>query len=349
MFSSALRRFKNDDEGAVAIIFAMALLPVLSFTGASVDYTSATKHRAALQAAADTAALAGTKTAATDVGRGIEEAKRVFEANLPTGIAGSSASINFDPSKKTINIVGKFNVNTNFLSIVNINTIPIEVKSSATMLEQVVVTTKDPVASFLDSEAGDYNRIYVYCFDHNRKNDPDKGRTQMTPLLDNAGTNYKTKIPECKEHETISFRLYNVRNARTNSWMWDNAPVRKLEKHGYNDLSDVRYEYFTDTTVAGNKMKYNIEGNVPILETKICDTATQCRSTAAGGIIPSGKDRTPTLDEGSCPAGKYVYFGWEDRPKDYGWTDGDYDDITYVIECPQKTISKRNVGVRLVQ
>jgi len=29
-----------------------------------------------------------------------------------------------------------------------------------------------------------------------------------------------------------------------------------------------------------------------------------------------------------------MYFAWEDRPKGHGWTDMDFNDIRFVISCP---------------
>ncbi len=49
-----------------------------------------------------------------------------------------------------------------------------------------------------------------------------------------------------------------------------------------------------------------------------------------------------------CLPGKYMYFGWEDRPPGYGWTDGDYDDIRVIVECPKVSTTTTTV-VRLIE
>lgn len=349
MIRSFIQSCKNDEDGGVAIIFALSLLPLVGMSGASIDYTSATKDRATLQQAVDTAALVGSKTAMGNVAKGIDEATKSFHANLTDRLTGYTPVVTYDSSTKTLKVVASGKMKTTFMSAMNINTIDITTQASAQITEKTVVTTKNPVASFLDSEAGDYNRIYAYCYDVTRKNMGDFGRTQMIPLMDNAGTKYNTNIPECKETETISFRLFNVRNSRTNPSVWDTAPARTLLKDGNNDLSGVRYDYYTDTVVNNNVMTHNFPDNIPILETKICNTLAQCKSTSQGGIVAQGKDRTPVMDTSACLPDKFIYFGWEDRPKGYGWTDGDYDDITYVIECPKKTISTISSVVRIVK
>jgi len=48
---------KDDESGNVAVIFALALLPVVGLVGASVDYSHGNAVKASMQAAADATAL----------------------------------------------------------------------------------------------------------------------------------------------------------------------------------------------------------------------------------------------------------------------------------------------------
>jgi Flp pilus assembly protein TadG len=54
---SAAPRFVSADEGNIAVIFAIALVPLLGFVGAAVDYTRANAARSSMQAALDSTAL----------------------------------------------------------------------------------------------------------------------------------------------------------------------------------------------------------------------------------------------------------------------------------------------------
>jgi Flp pilus assembly protein TadG len=54
---SAARRFVGASEGNIAVIFAIALVPVLGFVGAAIDYTRANSARSSMQAALDSTAL----------------------------------------------------------------------------------------------------------------------------------------------------------------------------------------------------------------------------------------------------------------------------------------------------
>ena len=54
---SLIGRFRKDRRGNIAVVFAIALLPILSAIGCAVDYSLATRMRAKLQAAADAASV----------------------------------------------------------------------------------------------------------------------------------------------------------------------------------------------------------------------------------------------------------------------------------------------------
>ena len=96
---SLIGRFRNDPRGNIAVIFAIALLPILSAIGCAVDYSLATRMRAKLQAAADAAGVAsiaqkspGFTAAAAMTGDGsvtaaVTDANNVFDGNM-SGITG---------------------------------------------------------------------------------------------------------------------------------------------------------------------------------------------------------------------------------------------------------------------
>jgi hypothetical protein len=130
-------------------------------------------------------------------------------------------------------------------------------------------------------------------------------------------------MPQCGPQETLSYRLHNVRNARTQPSQWDNPHA-------------VQYEHYTDTIIQNNAESYNL--GYSLVETVLCDTQNECRPQAQGGIIPEGPGRTPQRAINGCSTGKFFYYGWEDRPPELGGSDRDYNDIRIVIECPSTTI-----------
>ena len=54
---TAAGRFAGANQGNIAVLFAIAAVPILSFVGAAIDYTRANSARTAMQAALDSTAL----------------------------------------------------------------------------------------------------------------------------------------------------------------------------------------------------------------------------------------------------------------------------------------------------
>src|SRR5882757_7053393 len=54
---AAARRFIGAKDGNIAVIFAIAAVPIISFVGAAIDYTRANSARSSMQAALDSTAL----------------------------------------------------------------------------------------------------------------------------------------------------------------------------------------------------------------------------------------------------------------------------------------------------
>ena len=95
------RRFLRDRRGNVAVIFAICCVPLITFIGCAVDYSMATRMKAKLQAAADSAAVAAVSqkspgfiaaaamTGNGSVTAGVNDANNVFDANM-SNISGPS-------------------------------------------------------------------------------------------------------------------------------------------------------------------------------------------------------------------------------------------------------------------
>jgi Flp pilus assembly protein TadG len=98
-FTALLSRFRHDRRANIAVIFAIALLPILTAIGATVDYSLATRMKAKLQSAADAASVASISAksagyiAATtmvsngSVPAGVTDANNIFNGNM-SGIPG---------------------------------------------------------------------------------------------------------------------------------------------------------------------------------------------------------------------------------------------------------------------
>jgi Flp pilus assembly protein TadG len=54
---TAAGRFARADQGNIAVLFAIAAVPILGFVGAAIDYARANSARSSMQAALDSTAL----------------------------------------------------------------------------------------------------------------------------------------------------------------------------------------------------------------------------------------------------------------------------------------------------
>jgi len=328
-------RFFKSQDGNVAVIFAIAILPVLAATGAALDYARAVNAKTYIQNETDSAALRSGMLGPD--GDPTQVLKHLREA----------ATARYGPSDWIANlqVEGGWIAETDFqvrvTGIVPVTILkavpgfPNEVPIGATAVARINEPRwvyKEPEVAQLEPEAADYNRIYVYCFDPEKKGDVEtQGRLQMTAIADNAGTEYNYQMPQCEAGQFLSYRLMNVRDARKKKGHWDNPNVE-------------RYDYYSDTEIRNGLENYDL-GGWDILETVLCNNLEECVPVSQGGVIPEGRDRIPQRANQPCAPGKYMYYGWEDRPPGRGWTDRDYDDIRIIIECPVR----EQVGERTVR
>jgi Flp pilus assembly protein TadG len=134
----AARRFIRADRGNIAVTFAYALVPILGFIGAAVDYTRANSARSSMQAALDSTALMLSK----DLSQGIittsqisSKAQSYFSALYTNTDAKSVAvSATYTASSSlgsSIVVTGSGNVTTDFLKVAGFPNINFNTSSTA--------------------------------------------------------------------------------------------------------------------------------------------------------------------------------------------------------------------------
>ena len=132
--STTIRRFVSDRRGNIAVIFALACVPLITVVGCAVDYARATQIRAKLQAAADSAsvgavakaspafAAAGTMTSDGAIPVGVTDAKNIFNANVAnlTGYTLNSVTPTVVKTGSTVTSTVAFSgtINTMFLGVI---------------------------------------------------------------------------------------------------------------------------------------------------------------------------------------------------------------------------------------
>ncbi|MGC2777752.1 MAG: pilus assembly protein [Bradyrhizobium sp.] len=136
----ALRRFAGDSRGNIAVIFAIALLPILAFVGAGIDYSRANAARSSMQGALDSTALmlsrdlAQGTISASDV---VAKANAYFKAlYTSTDAQGASVSVNYTASTSStpsnIQITASGQIVTQFMKLAGFPTMDFSTKATTT-------------------------------------------------------------------------------------------------------------------------------------------------------------------------------------------------------------------------
>src|SRR5919109_4568587 len=119
--------FRQSSDASVLPTFALALVPLVGLVGAAVDYSRANNIRSGLQAALDTAVLAGARDGTSNWSN---VALDVFKSNFKS--LGASATPTF-----VKNADGSYSgsaatsVAATFLSVMGVSTIPVNVGNKA--------------------------------------------------------------------------------------------------------------------------------------------------------------------------------------------------------------------------
>ncbi|UFZ06273.1 pilus assembly protein [Bradyrhizobium ontarionense] len=136
----ALRRFAGDSRGNIAVIFAIALVPILAFVGAGVDYSRANAARSSMQGALDSTALmlsrdlAQGTISASDVAA---KASAYFKAlYTSTDAQGVSVTVNYTASTSStpsnIQITASGQIVTQFMKLAGFPTMDFSTKATTT-------------------------------------------------------------------------------------------------------------------------------------------------------------------------------------------------------------------------
>jgi hypothetical protein len=363
-----MRRLRADRSGVMAMLVAMSLPMLVGAAALTIDIANLRYVQGRMQSAADAAALAAiarldtptdAKAAAVDytgrnVPSGFGDVTRTGDVEI--GIwdpVGRSFTASNDVSQ--INAVRVSAIRSRARE----NAVPMilmqffadsapDLQATAIAARQLVVQYEPPEKTDLDNQAWDYNRIYAYCFKYNGNGPAASRRKQMALVADNvpkSGTgvsNFWTEAgkrgfgkvpnplawPECEKGESLSFRLENIRevkqaisNSSTTKTLWSNYDKNKSKQ---------TFNHYLDTAISGGVETFPGLGSEKLVETIRCVTLAAC--TAPSKHV---KGQPVRVAGAPCLPGRYMYFGWEDRPPSSGGSDEDYDDIRITMRCPR--------------
>lgn len=155
-----LARFKAAEQGNIAVIFAIALVPVLSFVGAAVDYSRAVQARSSMQAALDSAALMLSKdlSSGTITTSQLSTKAQAYFNAMFTGtntVPSVTVSANYTASTSmgsTIQLSGHGTYTTSFMKIAGFPTLDVGTSSTSAwgMVRMRVAMVLDVTGSMAD-------------------------------------------------------------------------------------------------------------------------------------------------------------------------------------------------------
>lgn len=192
-----------------------------------------------------------------------------------------------------------------------------------------------------------------------------EGRSDFHLIAHNGPGAFNIQMPTCKGHETVSYMLYNARWKRTSPSQWEQAfEDCSKQVNPPPGASSACFKWYTDTRLVDGVEVH--QGTSPFqLETVLCEDQHCEVVSNPSRFIPANNqvNRIPQVVDEVCAVGKYMYFGWEDRPPQNTGGNGrgnpyppgqsdpggdrDYDDIRLIVACPEYV--KGDIQVRLVE
>ena len=128
-----VKKYSRDDNGQVAVIFSLALMPILALTSAAVDYSQVTKERDAISSALDAAVLAAANNNAISLSEKEAYAETHFLANY-----NGKIELTLTPSMETdrVRLAAAGELQLSFGNLVGINNPTLTEASAATIANE---------------------------------------------------------------------------------------------------------------------------------------------------------------------------------------------------------------------
>lgn len=123
-----LGEFRRREDGQVAVMFALTIIPIIGAVGAAVDYTRGTQVRTSLLKALDAAVLAA---AIDSTANWNEAATSAFSGNLKvTGTTVSAPTFSFEKGIYTGTVTAT--TDTDFIKLAGVSTLTVKANAAAT-------------------------------------------------------------------------------------------------------------------------------------------------------------------------------------------------------------------------
>ncbi len=215
-----IRRVAGDERGAVAAMFAIMLVPLVAAIGAGVDFTRASEVQAALQTAADAAALAGASAFDTTTCPAAATTAATAYMTQAIGALPPGATASFavttgtltsgkQTTAYTVAVTATAKVSTTFMRLF-MASVPAAVSATAA---NPIVTATIQLGSF-NSSAADKNSIAWYAVPCDNSVPPNSA---LTTIFSNVGPPPSGAINlAITSTQKIGFALINVTGGQFN-------------------------------------------------------------------------------------------------------------------------------------
>jgi Flp pilus assembly protein TadG len=306
--TQAAQRFGAAREGNIAMTFAIALLPILGFVGAAIDYSRAAHARSAMQAALDSASLMLSKDLSTGTitqSQISTKAVSYFTALYTNKDAqGVSITASYTPGSgstgNTVQVNGSGSIVTDFMMLAGFPTMGFNATSTSTWGQSLL-----RVALVLDTTGSMANYNKIGALQTAAKNLV----TQLSSLAVNDGDVYISVVP---------FEI-DVNVGTTNvgaSWLrWDLWDPQNYSNsfQPWNTYCDQGY-WNTKAQCLGHGYNWNHSTGSPSHSQWNGCVTDRDQSYDTLSTVPSSTTTSfPADQDQSCPAAQVT-------PLTYNWT-----------------------------
>jgi Flp pilus assembly protein TadG len=213
--SRAWSQFAAAEAGNTAVIFALAVIPLVGLVGAAVDYTRAVQLRTSMQAAADATSLMVAQGAASQTAAAVQTAtdsyfRAIFSNPAVIGLQVTGTYSNTSGSTVVVSATGTYK--TMLMNIMGFPTLPLSASSTASFGNKRL-----RVALVLDNTGSMAQSGKITAL-KNALNTANSGLLdQLKAAVSNPGDVYVSIIPFVKD-VNVDPTNYNA------SWIyWDDA------------------------------------------------------------------------------------------------------------------------------
>lgn len=336
---SGLDRWQQNRRGAVAVTFALMVVPIFLTIGGAIDYSRAVHFRSELQGGVDAAAIAGVSAYVSAASSGIGSTVATNFMTNSTALLPQNAGITYTVTPSTLTsgatlkgylmtVTATGKMNTTFLGLLQPS---ITVAVSATAENPLVNAnpTAAGTAGAFSASAADHNTISWYVV-------PPDGSlptaTELNVMWSNQGGPFPTTASfQVAASAKIGFALTNVTGAGytnqygsksgTSHTFYSQLNPPTNSSAGYNSINNPKNVHGVDGPT----------GNNCTLQVLTVPTSGVMPTPQSGKCFPSTQPMTNAQPSCSQLSGAKIAFFWNDM----GGTsdDEDYNDAQYTFSC----------------